>query len=73
MDFFEKIEKWFQVATATLIVLFSNFNLIRVLVYQSGIVYAISFAIMSILSWYLLKLAWGELKDAKVKCEEGEL
>lgn len=58
----EKIEKWFQVAAAALFVFFAIFNLIRGLVAQSHFVYGLCFAAMTLLSLYLLKLTWRELK-----------
>ena len=63
MDIMDKIEKWFQVGAAALFVFFSLFNLVRTFVQNSAVFYALCFAAMTVVSWYLLKIAWRELKE----------
>ena len=64
MDIMNKIEKWFQVCAAALFVFFALFNLVRTFIQSSAVFYALCFAAMLVISWYLLKLAWRELKEA---------
>lgn len=64
MDIMNKIEKWFQVGAAALFVFFALFNLVRTFVQNSAVFYALCFAAMTVVSWYLLKIAWRELKEA---------
>lgn len=63
MDIMNKIEKWFQVGAAALFVFFALFNLVRTFVLNSAVFYALCFAAMTVVSWYLLKIAWRELKE----------
>lgn len=64
MDIMNKIEKWFQVGAAALFVFFALFNLVRTFVQNSAVFYALCFAAMTVVFWYLLKIAWRELKEA---------
>lgn len=64
MDIMNKIEKWFQVGASALFVFFALFNLVRTFIQSSAVFYALCFAAMTVVSWYLLKLSWRELKEA---------
>lgn len=59
----DKIEKWFQVGASALFVFFSLFNLVRTFIQTSDVFFALCFAALLVLSWYLLKLSWKELKQ----------
>lgn len=67
MDIMNKIEKWFQVGAAALFVIFALFNLVRTFIQNSAVFYALCFAAMTVVSWYLLKIAWRELKEEEMK------
>lgn len=64
MDIMDKIEKWFQVCASVLFVFFSLFNLVRTFIQTTDVFYAMCFAALLVLSWYLLKLSWRELKES---------
>lgn len=70
MDIMNKIEKWFQVGAAALFVFFALFNLVRTFIQNSAVFYALCFAAMTVVSWYLLKIAWRELKEEEMKSIE---
>lgn len=63
MENFEKITSWFQVVASALFVLFSLFNIVRTFVQNSDCFYALCFAAMLYLSWWLLRISVRELLE----------